>query len=105
MEAVFVSNDQMALGVLQTLVRMGKRVPQDIAIVGFDDIPEAVYFIPPLTTIRQDLIQLGGMAHKNLCRMITALHNRQGIAQETQLVKPTLVIRQSSLRIRNSGEI
>jgi DNA-binding LacI/PurR family transcriptional regulator len=105
MEAVFVSNDQMALGVLQTLVRMGKRVPQDIAIVGFDDIPEAVYFIPPLTTIRQDLIQLGGMAHKNLCRMITTLHNRQKIAEETQLVKPTLVIRQSSLRIRNNGEI
>jgi LacI family transcriptional regulator len=98
MEAVFAANDQMALGVLQTLVRMGKRVPQDIAIVGFDDIPEAVYFIPPLTTIRQDLIQLGGMAHKSLCRLITAYHNRQPLVLDTELVKPVLVIRQSSLR-------
>jgi LacI family transcriptional regulator len=100
MEAVFAANDQMALGVLQTLVRMGKRVPQDIAIVGFDDIPEAIYFIPPLTTIRQDLIQLGGMAHKTLCRMISARQNRQPVAVETELVKPVLVIRQSSLRSR-----
>jgi DNA-binding LacI/PurR family transcriptional regulator len=98
MQAVFAANDQMALGVLQTLVRMGKRVPQDIAIVGFDDIPEAVYFIPPLTTIRQDLIHLGGMAHKTLCRMISAHHNRQPVTMDTQLVKPVLIIRQSSLR-------
>jgi DNA-binding LacI/PurR family transcriptional regulator len=98
MQAVFAANDQMALGVLQTLVRMGKRVPQDIAIVGFDDIPEAVYFIPPLTTIRQDLLQLGGMAHKALCRMIAAHRNNQALVLDTELVKPTLVIRQSSLR-------
>jgi LacI family transcriptional regulator len=104
MEAVFAANDQMALGVLQTLVRMGKRVPQDIAIVGFDDIPEAVYFIPPLTTIRQDLTQLGGMAHKSLCRMITAHNNHQPVLVETELVKPELVIRQSSLRTRVAAE-
>jgi DNA-binding LacI/PurR family transcriptional regulator len=97
-QAVFAANDQMALGVLQTLVRMGKRVPQDIAIVGFDDIPEAVYFIPPLTTIRQDLLQLGGMAHKALCRMIAAHQKKQPLVLDTELVKPTLVIRQSSLR-------
>lgn len=100
MEAVFVANDQMALGVLQTLVRMGRRVPQDIAIVGFDDIPEAVFFIPPLTTIRQDLVQLGGMAYRTLCRMILAHRNRQPFVVESELVKPVLVIRQSSLRTR-----
>jgi len=102
MEAVFAANDQMALGVLQTLVRLGKRVPQDIAIVGFDDIPEAVYFIPPLTTIRQDLTELGGKAYRTLCRMITAHQNRQPVAVESELVKPVLVIRQSSLRTRQA---
>jgi LacI family transcriptional regulator len=101
-EAVFAANDQMALGVLQTLVRLGKRVPQDIAIVGFDDIPEAVYFIPPLTTIRQDLNQLGAMAYRALCRMISAASNRQPLLIETELVKPSLVIRQSSLRDRQT---
>jgi LacI family transcriptional regulator len=100
MQAVFAANDQMALGVLQTLVRLGKRVPQDFAIVGFDDIPEAVYFIPPLTTIRQDLNQLGAMAYRALCRMIAAASNRQPLVIETELVKPSLVIRQSSLRDR-----
>lgn len=52
--AVFAANDQMALGVLRALHEAGRRVPEDVSVVGFDDLPEAAYFTPPLTTLRQD---------------------------------------------------
>jgi DNA-binding LacI/PurR family transcriptional regulator len=57
--AVFVANDQMALGALRALNEAGRRIPTDLSIVGFDDIPESPYFTPPLTTIRQDFNELG----------------------------------------------
>jgi DNA-binding LacI/PurR family transcriptional regulator len=57
--AVFVANDQMALGLLRHLHEAGLETPRDISIVGFDDIPEAAYFTPPLTTVRQDFSELG----------------------------------------------
>ncbi|KYF70322.1 LacI family transcriptional regulator [Sorangium cellulosum] len=57
--AVFVANDQMALGLLRYLHEIGHETPRDISIVGFDDIPEAAYFTPPLTTVRQDFSELG----------------------------------------------
>jgi DNA-binding LacI/PurR family transcriptional regulator len=57
--AVFVANDQMALGLLRTLHETGRRIPGDISIVGFDDIPEAEYFTPPLTTVRQNFNEMG----------------------------------------------
>ena len=60
--AVFVANDQMALGVLRSLSEAGRRVPQDISVVGFDDIPEAAYFTPPLTTVRQDFNEMGRLS-------------------------------------------
>jgi DNA-binding LacI/PurR family transcriptional regulator len=50
--AIFVANDQMALGVLRTLWERGVRVPGEVSVVGFDDVPEAGYTIPPLTTVR-----------------------------------------------------
>lgn len=57
--AIFVANDQMALGVIHALTTRGLRVPEDVSIVGFDDIPEAEHFAPPLTTMRQDFELLG----------------------------------------------
>jgi DNA-binding LacI/PurR family transcriptional regulator len=57
--AVFVANDQMALGLLRVLHEHGRQVPDDVSIVGFDDIPEAAYFTPPLTTVRQDFNEMG----------------------------------------------
>ncbi|WP_433190916.1 LacI family DNA-binding transcriptional regulator [Actinoallomurus sp. CA-150999] len=57
--AVFASNDQNALGLLRALYEAGRRVPDDVSVIGFDDIPEAAYFIPPLTTIRQDFAAVG----------------------------------------------
>ncbi|GAB3988500.1 LacI family DNA-binding transcriptional regulator [Actinoallomurus acanthiterrae] len=57
--AVFAANDQNALGLLRALYEAGRRVPDDVSVIGFDDIPEAAYFIPPLTTIRQDFAAVG----------------------------------------------
>ena len=57
--ALFVANDQMSLGCIHALAEQGIRVPEDVSIVGFDDIPEAEHFAPPLTTMRQDFRQLG----------------------------------------------
>lgn len=60
--AVFAANDQMALGLLHAVAEAGLRVPQDVSVVGFDDIPESRYFSPPLTTVRQDFAELGRRA-------------------------------------------
>ncbi|HEY8474147.1 MAG TPA: LacI family DNA-binding transcriptional regulator [Natronosporangium sp.] len=57
--AVFVANDQMALGLLRAFQEAGIEVPGRISVAGFDDIPEAAYFYPPLTTVRQDFAEVG----------------------------------------------
>jgi len=57
--AIFAANDQMALGILRALYEAGREVPRDLSIVGFDDIPEAQFFTPPLTTVRQDFNEVG----------------------------------------------
>ncbi|HEX9018543.1 MAG TPA: LacI family DNA-binding transcriptional regulator, partial [Anaerolineaceae bacterium] len=62
LEAVFACNDLMAAGALRAARRLGRRVPQDLAIIGYDDTPEAPYYAPPLTTIRQPLVEMGGKA-------------------------------------------
>jgi DNA-binding LacI/PurR family transcriptional regulator len=57
--AVFLANDQMALGLLAAFHESGIEAPDDVSVVGFDDLPEAPYFTPPLTTVRQDFAELG----------------------------------------------
>jgi DNA-binding LacI/PurR family transcriptional regulator len=57
--AVFAANDQTALGVMRGLHDAGRRVPEDVSVVGFDDTPESGYFLPPLTTVRQDFAEVG----------------------------------------------
>src|SRR5689334_5478381 len=58
-EAVFVASDTMAMGALRAITEAGLRVPADIAVVSFDDLPAAAYANPPLTTIRQPIAELG----------------------------------------------
>jgi DNA-binding LacI/PurR family transcriptional regulator len=96
-EALFASNDQMALGALQAAGRAGRRVPQDLAVVGFDDIPEAAYFHPPLTTIRQDLEKMGTLAVQLVHRMIEDGKHGANSRPEVLWVQPELIIRKSSL--------
>src|SRR6266511_1377781 len=59
MDSIFVGNDQMALGVVQVATQKGLRIPEDLGIVGFDNIPESAFFSPPLTTVQQDQYKIG----------------------------------------------
>jgi DNA-binding LacI/PurR family transcriptional regulator len=68
--AVFVANDQMALGVLRAMHEADRELPGEVSVVGFDDIPEAPYFTPPLTTVRQDFDELGSRSVRLLLRML-----------------------------------
>jgi DNA-binding LacI/PurR family transcriptional regulator len=58
LDAVFVANDPMAFGALETLHALGRRVPDDVAVIGFDDVPAAASTSPPLTTVRQPLEEM-----------------------------------------------
>ena len=68
--AIFVANDQMALGVLRALHEAGLEIPRQVSVVGFDDIPEAQYYTPPLTTIRQDFGEIGRRSLRLMLEMI-----------------------------------
>ena len=97
LDAVFASNDQMALGVLSAAHRIGRKVPGDLGVVGFDDTPESAYFIPPLTTIHHDLIALGQLAVRELNRVVQTEHNGQkASAPSSLMLQPYLVLRQSA---------
>jgi DNA-binding LacI/PurR family transcriptional regulator len=89
--AVFAANDQMALGLLHAFVERGISVPGDVSVVGFDDIAEAAHFIPPLTTIRQDFIELGRQIMATLLTLIEGAEVAQPVHTE-----PELIIRQST---------
>jgi len=99
LDAVFACNDQMALGALKAAREMGRQVPEDLAIVGFDDAPEAAFFCPPLSTVRQDLNELGCSAVRELERMIVARQEEEetDIEPKTILLQPELVVRKSSV--------
>jgi len=90
--AVFVANDQMALGLLRSLHEAGRLIPGDISVVGFDDIPEAAYFTPPLTTVRQNFNEMGRRSLLLLLEQIESGVRTQ--ARET--VAPELVVRDST---------
>lgn len=101
MDAVFVANDQMALAVIQAACQKGLRIPEDLGVVGFDNIPEAAFFYPPLTTIQQDQQTVGKVAVEATIKMITSGWQGLGpIEPKSIKLTPTLVVRQSSLRSR-----
>ncbi|MFE4080856.1 LacI family DNA-binding transcriptional regulator [Paenarthrobacter sp. YIM B13468] len=88
---VFVANDQMAVGVLRALQEAGLRVPEDISVVGYDDQPEAAFFLPPLTTIKQDFEELG---RRCMSAVLQQLDSEAG--NEEQIVNPRLVVRSTT---------
>lgn len=89
--AVFSSNDQMALGVLHAARLAGRNVPGDLAVSGFDDIPEAEFFAPPLTTVRQDFTELGRRA---VTRLIALMEGHE--LSFDRPVAPELIVREST---------
>ncbi|MDT7845424.1 LacI family DNA-binding transcriptional regulator [Streptomyces justiciae] len=93
--AVFASNDQMALGLLHALQEAGRRVPDDISVVGYDDIPEAAHFLPPLTTVRTDFAEIG----TRLLRLLLDRIDGRAEGGETggeSMIPVELVVRRSS---------
>jgi DNA-binding LacI/PurR family transcriptional regulator len=99
--ALFVANDQMALGVLRRFHEAGREVPRDLSVVGFDDIPEAAYFTPPLTTVRQDFAELGKRCLQLLLEQIEGPDSQvEGNDQAQRLVvPPELVVRESAAAV------
>jgi DNA-binding LacI/PurR family transcriptional regulator len=97
-DAVFVSNDQMSLGALRAARRLGLSVPEDLGIVGFDDIPEAAYFYPSLTTVRQNTHKLGALAVEKVNELIQAQQGGEIVEPGITWVKPRLIVRKSSVR-------
>ena len=93
--AVFCANDPIALGVLRALHEAGRRVPDDVSVVGFDDVPEAGYFLPPLTTVRQDFAELG---RRSLELVLAQLREEApaGRGEGSVLLEPTLTVRSST---------
>ena len=89
--AVFASNDQMALGAMRALQENGRRIPEDVSVIGFDDIPEAGYLLPPLTTIRPAHQEVG----RRCLAMILELIDGGSPASE-QVVAAELVVRRST---------
>jgi DNA-binding LacI/PurR family transcriptional regulator len=96
-EAVFVANDQMALGVLRAFAEAGRPVPEDVLVAGFDDVPESAYYSPPLTTVRQDFATVGQTSVELLTARIDRPDNPPPVG-EPILVPAQLMIRQSTTR-------
>jgi DNA-binding LacI/PurR family transcriptional regulator len=84
--AVFAANDHMALGLLAAFAEAGMRVPRDAHVVGFDDVPEAAYFEPPLTTVRQDFVAAGRRTLAVLTAHIDGVPPPPRAAVEVELV-------------------
>jgi DNA-binding LacI/PurR family transcriptional regulator len=94
--AVFAANDNTALGLLRALSEQGRSVPGDISVVGFDDIAEAGFFTPPLTSVRQDFAEMGRRTVELLLRQIeTGARSVEHIT-----LPPELILRESTARPR-----
>jgi DNA-binding LacI/PurR family transcriptional regulator len=93
--AILAGNDLMALGAMRALREAGLRVPEDVSIVGFDDIDEAAYFDPPLTTIRQDFDILG----RESVEYLVSLIENPKMSVHQRVFHPELVVRGSCQRI------
>ena len=92
--AICAANDLSAYGARLSLYRKGIRVPEDISLVGFDDLPGSSYTTPPLTTVKQPLYEIGRIATKALLSII------HGEIVESQIPPLELVVRETTRRVR-----
>ena len=101
MDALFIANDQMALGALLSAHAKKLSIPGDIGMVGFDNIPESGYFLPPLTTVQQDQNEVARIAVNEIIKIIEL--DWQGLEPDyprSIILPPTLIVRESSLRVK-----
>jgi len=94
--AIFAANDQMAYGARLALHRNALRVPEDISLVGFDDLPTSMYTTPPLTTVQQPVEEMGHAAAQGVLRLL------RGERAEVRRMETRLVIRESTVQRRSS---
>jgi LacI family transcriptional regulator len=90
--ALFTYNDIAAIGAIRAIRESGLRVPKDVSVVGFDDIREAAYHLPSLTTVRQPLRQMGEIAARTL---VERIEGQKKYPSEIA-IKPELVVREST---------
>ena len=95
--AVIAANDSMALGVYRALHQAGLAVPDDVSVVGFDDILEVAYFTPPLTTVRHNFIRLGAMGLEYLLQL---MDDSEAVPIEQKVITPKLILRESTAPVR-----
>jgi DNA-binding LacI/PurR family transcriptional regulator len=88
--AVFAANDQLALGLLRAFAEGGVRVPDDVSVVGFDDVDGSAHFFPPLTTVRQEF---GPLGRRCMEQLVASIAGEQG---KPELIQPSIVVRASS---------
>ena len=100
MDAVFVANDQMALSAIQFIRQKGLCIPENIGIVGFDNLAESAFFSPALTTIQQDQHKVAKLAVAEIIKIIeSGWQGQEQIEPKSIILPPTLVVRQSSQRL------
>jgi DNA-binding LacI/PurR family transcriptional regulator len=92
-DAVFIASDVVAIGAIQAIKQAGLRIPEDIAVVGFDDVPLSEYYDPPLTTLRLPAFGLGWASGERLVRIIQG----EELSQPGLVLDSELVVRASSI--------
>jgi len=99
--ALFAFNDISAIGAIRALLESGRRVPEEVSVLGFDDIYAAEFHNPALTTIRQPLFEMGNLAARTLLERLAKNQKKNGAKiPETLTVEPKLIVRQSTARIK-----
>jgi len=93
--AIFAANDQMALGAMRALHELGRRIPAEVSVAGFDDMPEARSFWPPLTTVRQDFTAVGRLSVQKLLRKVAGTGTGPD-AHDRTAVPTELIVRSST---------
>lgn len=98
--SIFCANDEMAVGVMRALDERGVRIPQDVSVVGFDDVSLAAYLWPPLTTVRQDFARIG----HELVRVLSAqMDGGRDLTDHRTTLPVELIVRESSAPPRPAG--
>ncbi len=99
--ALFAFNDVSAIGAIRALQEAGRRVPEDVSVLGFDDIYSAAFHNPALTTIRQPLFEMGSLAAKTLLERVAKNQpDDNAKIPETLTVEPKLIVRQSTAPVK-----
>jgi LacI family transcriptional regulator len=97
--AIFAANDQSAIGAIEAAREAGRRVPDDLSVIGFDDIPEAAYFSPALTTVDQSIVKMGYVATEMLIRLVQG----ERLESERYEMPTRLVVRDSCQAMVNNA--